>query len=136
MKLLITLTFLVLLACNNKAENKTGEKDSVTTKTGDQAPVYNRSLVGIWHPVQVDIPDMDEGDKRDLLDSATIQFKSDGSILTTMKGNTREGTYMFSEQDSKLLTKIGEKEEKFDMSWDRDLLKMKNEEGTVTMKRE
>lgn len=135
-KLIPVLALLALLACNNKSETKTETKDTAAAEVKADPQVPDRSLVGKWHPVQVDVARMNEDEKKQLIDSATIEFTSDGRIVTQMKSTTRTGTYMFSEQDSKLMTKIEDKDEKFDIAWENGLLKMTNEEGTVTMRRE
>ena len=137
MKIFTVLAALVFLACNNKAE-KTGTGGD-STVPGEQVKIEetvpDRSLTGRWKPVYVDVPSMSEEEKKNLIDHAVIEFTGSGGISTTLKETKREGTYMFSEQDSKLHTKLGEKEEKFDISWDGDLLKMRNDEGTVTLRR-
>ena len=134
MQRLFPLLFLFLLACNNKAEDKTTKTDTSTVGTNTDV-VINRTLVGTWKPVQVDIARMNEAERKELMDSATIQFTSDGQIHTTMKERRNSGTYMYSEQDSKLTTRIDNREEKFNIAWDSELLRMTNEEGTVVMKR-
>jgi hypothetical protein len=137
MKIMTVIAVLVLLACNNKAE-KAGAGGDSTVPAGEtkiEEKVPDRSLAGRWKPVYVDVPSMSEEEKKNLIDHAVIEFTGSGGISTTLKETKREGTYMFSEQDSKLHTKLGEKEEKFDISWDGDLLKMRNDEGTVTLRR-
>jgi hypothetical protein len=125
------------IACNNKADKPVSERDTVTNeKESVVTKAVDRNLVGKWHPVVVDVPSMSETEKKDLIDNAVIEMTADGKITTTMKDTKRTGTYMYSEQDAKLHTKLGDKEEKFDISWDNDLLKMKNSDGTVTLKKE
>lgn len=136
MKLLIPILFIVLLACNNKAENKTETKDTTASQAEVREPVYNRSLLGKWRPVEVDMPGMADTRKQELIDSAHYEFTSAGQVIITMKDDRRTGTYMYSEQDSKLISQIGNKEEKFSISWDKELLKMTDENGTVVLKRQ
>ena len=128
---------LVFIACNNKAEKTNTDKDSVSDKGTEviDQPV-DRSLVGRWRPVAVDVASMEESEKKNLMENAIIEFTSDGQMSTTMKETVRQGTYMYSEQEQKLMTKLGDDDENFYISWDKDLLKMKNEDGVVTLKRE
>jgi hypothetical protein len=125
------------LACNNKdGKKENGKSDTTATEVVEKPVVYDRSLPGKWKPVKVEIADMSEADKQDLLNNAVIEFTTDGQFLTTMKDKTNTGTYVFSEQDSKLMTRTSsDREENFSISWDKDLLKLTNDEGTVTMKK-
>ncbi len=136
MKLLL-IACLVFLSCNNKAENSTTDKEgnSDTTNKVIDKPV-DRSLVGRWRPVVVDIAKLEESERKNLIDNAIIEFSSDGTMSTTVKETVRTGTYMYSEQEQKLMTKLGDKDENFYISWDNDLLKMKTEDGVVTLKRQ
>jgi hypothetical protein len=137
MKLLLPILMLLAVACNNKKEDSTtGDKDTTTTTGTVVTEPVNRTVVGKWHPVIVDVPSMNEAERKELIDSAIIELTSAGQISTTMKQTKRTGTYMYSEQDAKLHTKLGDKEEKFDISWDGDLMRMKNEDGVVTLKKE
>jgi hypothetical protein len=86
--------------------------------------------------VVVDIAKLEESERKDLIDNAIIEFTSDGTMSTTVKETVRTGTYMYSEQEQKLMTKLGDEDEDFYISWDNDLLKMKNEDGVVTLKRQ
>lgn len=136
MKLLF-ISCLVFIACNNKSENSATDQDTTVNASNEviDRPV-DRNLVGRWRPVVVDIAKLEESERKDLIDNAIIEFTSDGTMSTTVKETVRTGTYMYSEQEQKLMTKLGDEDEDFYISWDNDLLKMKNEDGVVTLKRQ
>lgn len=135
MKWILMLCFAgMILACNNKAGKDQERKDS--TATADAPVSYDRSLVGTWKPVRVELPGESEAQKQKILNETRLVFAGDGQVTLYTGEETRNGTYLFSEQDSKLSITQNEKTERFDISWEAALLKMTNEKGTVVLQRQ
>ena len=124
-----------LVSCNNKSEKKAVGNDTTSSNRETVKPA-GKSIIGKWKPVKVDLPELSEENKQNLLNYATLEFAADGRFITTMKADTKTGTYQFNEQDGMLVTKTSAgKEETFRVSWDNDQVELTNEEGKVTMKR-
>jgi hypothetical protein len=66
----------------------------------------------------------------------TVEFRGDGYFGATLKGETRGGSYMFSEADGKLITKRDSgDEETLQVSWKGDNLVLADEKLKVTLRR-
>jgi hypothetical protein len=134
MKWIAIVSLAVLFACNNKSDTETTGKD--TAATTDQPSVPDRSLMGTWKPVRVEIPDVSDEERRMLMDSTLITFGNGGKATVKTGSSTKEGSFLYSEQDSKLSVTHEKGTDRYDISWESDLLRMSNEKGAVFLQRQ
>ena len=113
MRLLLTaLTLITIIACN--ADKKT--------------------IVGKWKPIDLAISDMNETDKKGILDSAVVEFTADNKFYNRFGAQSTEGTYALV--DSNLTVKVPNSElQQFVVSWDKSNLKLTNDQGSMIFKR-
>jgi hypothetical protein len=114
--LLLIPTMMLILCCNN---NTGGSK----------------SLFGKWRPVDVNFRDMSEADKKDVLETASIELMKDSSYVSVHDKNKKTGTYTV--RNGQLITRsTDDSEEKFTINWDGNKLLLSNSEGSITLKKE
>ena len=92
------------------------------------------SVVGKWKPVEMNLPEMSDETKKEMLQSTVIEFTSDGKYSHAMKGYKDEGTYIYNATDSTLVATSKDDDEKFKISWDGDMMVMTNGDGVVKLK--
>ncbi len=117
-KVLISLVVMLLFACGNK---QAAQQDSVT---------------GIWKPYTLNLGEMNEDEKKELIERATIEFTADGKYISLFKGEPENGTYTYNEKDLQLVTVPADgKEEKFKVEWKEGRLGLSNTEGSLVLER-
>jgi hypothetical protein len=134
------LAFVTMIACKNKNDKPaaTGDSTAITQKEVEMPPAV-KSVAGKWKPVAINIANMPEEEKKEMIANIRIEFTEDGKFIGVNKDNKQEGTYTWNEKEN-LLTVYNSsrdnKPEKFTIGWEDDLLLMTNEEGTVKLKKE
>ncbi len=146
--LLIPSALLLLSACSNNKKNEKGKEgmppDTTTAAVRDEVSdpftdVAERSITGSWRPVAMNIQDMAEEEKKEMIANIRLEFTGDGKFAGFNKEKKQEGTYTYSAKDQLLTilnTARGDKPEKFSIGWEDDLLLMTNKDGTVKLKKE
>ena len=146
--LLIPVAFLLLSGCNNnkkKEKDKGGMLPDSTTATARDVsgnPVTEdaeRSITGTWRPVSMNLRDMEEEEKKEMIDNIRVEFTTDGKFFGYNKDKKQEGTYTYNKKDKLHTFNNAERcdnPEKFTIGWEGELMLMINEEGTVKLKKE
>ncbi len=117
-KILTCFVALIFLACGNK---QAAQQDSIT---------------GTWKPYTLNLGDMNENEKKELTEHATIEFTPDGKYISLFKGDPENGTYTYNEKDLRLITVSPEgKEEKFKVEWKEGRLGLSNENGSLVLEK-
>lgn len=105
-------------------------------KPGTNSP----TLVGKWKPVEMEVPNMSKNEMQNVMDNFLMEFTADGKYRGEIHTEKQAGTYTFDTKTGKLTivnnNGIDKKEEVFTVTWEKDLLKLVNEEGTVKLKRQ
>lgn len=140
-KLLLPVVVLLIISCTNKKAETGTNIDSGQTKAKPdkedtkQAEIF-QSIVGKWRPVDVGLKDVEEKEKKDIMDNASIEFTADGEYISLFKEDKETGTYTYDEAGKLLTTKSPEGDiEKLSVGWTGDKLKLTNEEGVLIFKR-
>ena len=96
------------------------------------------SVVGKWKPVEMNIEDMSEDEKQEVIKTSVLEFRSDGNFLNSSRGYKMEGRYVYNVKDStlKATSKEDSKVQEFKITWDDDKMVMTNKEGAVKLKKE
>lgn len=134
--LIIAFTLLFFAACKNKADKKNPAPDSTTSMKEEQPVRDESSITGVWRPVELSMP-MTAERKKELLDSASIEFTADGNYISNFGPETERGTYVYNHTD-KLLVTVGpqQREERFAVAWHEGLLTLSTQdEGTIVLQR-
>jgi len=139
-------TLIILASCaGDKKEKQAGNGKDSTGQTNhkgeeDQKPATkSESVIGRWKPVEMNLKGMDEQEKKDLMAGLTLEFDKDGRFFAHNNENKQEGTYSYDPATQKMTvvnTSRGNDTEHFTISWEKGLLLMTNEEGTVTLERQ
>jgi len=142
--LLISVILVLLSACGDN--KKTGKEEAAATDSTALAKEETRvaepeekSITGTWKPVEMNLRDMDEENKKETMANVRIEFTAEGKFFGYNKDKKQEGTYTWDEKENQLTvvnTARGDKPEKFRIAWEDDLLLMTNEEGTVKLKKQ
>jgi hypothetical protein len=144
-KLLLPLLILLFVACNNK--KKTTQEpikaviDTISAKITETdlssvQPVITSSIVGKWKPIDVFMEDMEEEEKKVILDQATVEFTGDGKYLSISKQDNETGTYSYDEKTKMITTTAPDGvTEKIKAEISNDKLKVTSKEGTILFKR-
>lgn len=113
MKLFFSLLIAAcLFGCSNK---KAANKESVT---------------GVWKPVELNMKEVDEKEKAEILSKATIEFTNDGKYISKFGEEMEQGTYTYNEKDQRLITRSDkEREEKFSVSWEDEIIVLTKGDG-------
>ena len=117
-KYLLPLFLTLLLACSQKKTEK--------------------SLVGKWKPIELNMPSASEEQKKDLLEKATLEFTKDGKFISRMADQQQTGTFTYNEKTGELNTSSGTNQfEKFKVEWkDNGVLFTNEEEETLLLKKQ
>ena len=112
--LLPVLCFL-LLACTNKKQTD------------------KEKLIGTWRPVALSASGMDEEEKKDILEKASIEFTTEGRYFSRFEGDDENGTWTYDEKTKKLSTNPSESgnNEHFTVEWKADTLVLMNDRNDV-----
>lgn len=97
------------------------------------------SIAGKWKPVEMNIGDMNEEQKKEALNNTLIEFSEDGKYTTTTTEKKDNGTYTYNANDKTLVVNPATEEgrvQRFTIGWDKDDMLMTNEEGSVKLKRQ
>ncbi len=98
------------------------------------------TLAGKWKIVEMNISDMDEEEKNEIMNKALLEFSADGKYIATRSASDIiNGSYVYNEKEKTLSVSNNEDDGKaqlFTISWENGLLLMTNEEGTVKLKRQ
>lgn len=119
-KILLPVLALLLFACNN---NKKSGKEM---------------LIGTWRPVELSGMDMDEEEKKNILEKASIEFTKEGKYFSRFDGEDQDGTWTYDEKIKKLSTDPanGDNKELFSVDWSEDTLLLINvRKETIKMKK-
>ncbi len=145
--LLIPVAILILASCNNKKKTTTDSGEpaadtsaTTTTVEKDQPPVAAEttasSIVGKWKPVEANMKDMDEEEKKEFLNDASIEFTAAGKYIALSKEDNETGTYSYDENTKMLTTTSPDgTAEKIKAVISNDKLTVYNEDGTMVFKR-
>ncbi len=145
--LLIPVAILILASCNTKKKTATDSGEpaadttaSTTTVEKDQPPVAaettGSSIVGKWKPVEANMKDMDEEEKKEFLNDASIEFTAAGKYIALSKEDNETGTYSYDENTKMLTTTSPDgTAEKIKATISNDKLTVYNEDGTMVFKR-
>ncbi|MBM3415259.1 MAG: hypothetical protein FJY20_02185 [Bacteroidetes bacterium] len=88
------LAFIIMIACKNKNDKPAATGDStVITQKEDEKPPAAKSVTGKWKPVEVNIKDMSEEEKKEMIANILIEFTDDGKFIGFNKENKQEGPY-------------------------------------------
>lgn len=125
MRFSLLLSFLLLFsACKESG------------KPGTNSP----TLVGKWKPVEMEVPDMSKTEMQNVMDNFLMEFTLDGKYRGEIHTEKQAGTYTFDTKTAKLTiinnNGTDHKEEVFTVKWEKDLLLLVNNEGTVKLKRQ
>ncbi|MEO7984397.1 MAG: hypothetical protein ABI688_09980 [Bacteroidota bacterium] len=137
-QLLLLLAFLFFISCNNKnaePEKETGSANVPTAKeTGAVTSARDGSIVGKWTPIEMNFPKMEKKEKEKIINKASIEFTAGGKYISLSDGETETGTYDY---DKGILTTYtaASDPEKLTVIWEKENLRMINDEGTVILKR-
>lgn len=141
-RILFPVAIVLLAACNNKkADADKKDKDaggviSVVEEKDDAPGDYGNSIVGVWKPYEMNIGEMTAGERKDLLDKATIEFTAGGSYISHFDEDGETGTYTYNDKEKTLVTRSPENnEERFTVKWENGMLRLTNEEGDMVLKR-
>lgn len=97
------------------------------------------TVTGRWKPVEMNLKGMSEEEKAELMKGLALEFTADGKFYAHNNENRQEGTYTFDPLTLKMTvvnTTRGNDTEHFSISWEKGLLLMTNEEGTVKLERQ
>lgn len=117
---ILVVTFFTLASCKSK-----GAKEA--------------SVAGKWKPVEMNLKQMKEEEKKDAMENTTIEFSTDGKFNATTKTGKQNGTYTYNEKDKTLTVSSATGEsrtQKFIIGWEGNTMVMTNEEGVVKLKRQ
>jgi uncharacterized protein (TIGR03066 family) len=114
---LLAITALSLASCKNKKDEKAN------------------TIVGNWKPVEFNISSMSEDEKKEMMNSTSLEFTADNKFLVHRNGSKREGTYKLDGKELSTSIENG-KSEKFTIDWEADKLVMTNKEGVVKLKKD
>lgn len=135
--LLFSLAVFLFTACNINKENdkKRISGDTVISKK-DEPNIRDGVITGVWRPVEIGMP-MSPEKKKEILDSATIEFISDGTYLSYFGPDKETGTYTYDQAGKTLVTISAEKrEDRFSVAWNNGLLLLSTQrEGTMVLQR-
>jgi YD repeat-containing protein len=94
------------------------------------------SIVGKWKPIEIFMEDLEEKEKKVILDKATVEFTRDGKYLSKSEEDHETGTYSYDEK-TKMVTTIAPdgQIEKIKVEISNDKLKVTTKEGTMHFKR-
>jgi hypothetical protein len=89
----------------------------------------------------MNISDMNEEEKKEIIEHSSLEFTADGKFTATKKDDDpATGTYTYDEKEKTLVVTNKETgsndSQKFTIAWEDDLLLLTNEEGTVKLKRQ
>lgn len=105
-------------------------------KPGANSP----TLVGKWKPVEMEIPNMSKNEIQNVMDNFLMEFTADGKYRGEIHTEKQAGTYTFDPNSGKLTiinnNGVDHKEEVFTVKWEKELLMLVNNEGTVKLKRQ
>lgn len=120
---LLPVLFVAFISCNNKKDpGGPGEKEEET----------NKSVVGKWKVVEMNMGDMDNEEKEDAERNATVEFRKDGSYTSKDSDGTEDGDYKYDEESSTITMDDGIE---FKISWRGKNLVMKRDGGSVVLSR-
>lgn len=124
--LLLPVLFIAFISCNNKKDEKNGATKVQNENTGKETT--ERSVVGKWKPIHVNMPDKDYID-RDIMMNTTWDITADEGYV--------DGTSFVYDASQKTVS-IKSKNEinrQFTVSWDGDNLVLTDPKGSLTLKR-
>ena len=117
-KILIAFVAMLFFACGNKQAAK---QDTV---------------IGLWKPYTLNLGTMEENEKKELIERATIEFTADGKYISLFKGDPEKGTYTYNEKDLQLVSvSPNGEEEKFKVEWKEGRLGLSNENGSLVLEK-
>jgi hypothetical protein len=135
--LLCSLALLLFISCNNNKE--TGKKevseDTVISKK-DEPNIRDGVVTGVWRPVEIGMP-MSPEKKKEILDSATIEFTDNGTYISNFGDKKETGTYTYDQEGRTLVTISSDKrEDRFAVAWNSGLLMLSTrQDGTMVLQR-
>ncbi|HUR67326.1 MAG TPA: hypothetical protein VMZ03_13330 [Chitinophagaceae bacterium] len=133
------LVLLVFTSCNN---NKGSEKKQAAADT----PYINKSkqtelppgssIIGRWKTVELSMP-MSAEKKKEILETATLEFTDSGKYISTVGADRETGTYIYNQSANTLVTTApGKTGYKYITSWYSGLLTLSTREGSVVLQRQ
>ena len=97
----------------------------------------DKSIVGKWKPVEMNMKNMNENEKKEFLEHAVIEFTSDNKFIATRSDIKSNGTFILNEKTSQLTTRNPEGDtQTYTLGWEDDKMLLANEDGTVKLKRQ
>src|SRR5687767_12485005 len=116
----LVLTLLSVSSCNDHNNPFSKKEDKETSGKGqnpevNETPDKGFSIAGKWKVVNVDdMKDIDEADKKMVLETATIEFTPDGSYISKSSDKSELGSYTYNEREKTIVAISQEgKEERF-----------------------
>jgi uncharacterized protein (TIGR03066 family) len=97
--------------------------------------VKANTIVGNWKPVEVNITEMNEEQKKEMMSSTTLEFTADNKFIVHRNDKKREGTYKLEGKELSTTVDNGQTD-KFTIDWEADKLVMTNKEGVVKLKKD
>ena len=112
---------------------------SCKNKTG------NNSVVGKWKPTEVNIKDINDEEKKNIIENTTIELTHNGKFIKVIKNDkmtmpyNETGTYTYNEKEHTITVTNSDspdKSEKYTIKWEDSKMVITGEEGTMKLKRE
>lgn len=136
----LLLALAVCISCNNNKDGKTDKPKTDTTATaeikGDNEAVTtgdDQPITGRWKPVEFNIKDMSEEEKKAMIENVVLEFTTEGNFNAYNKDQKQEGTYTYKDNKLELINKSSTKTDRFTIGWESGTMLMINEEGTVKL---
>ncbi len=139
--LLLPVAIVLLAACNNKKKEPGNDKTpggviSVTEEKDEKPADEANSIVGVWRPSEMNIGEMTEKERKEIMEKATIEFTAGGSYISHFDAEGETGSYTYNDKEKTLITRSPDNnEDKFTVKWEDGLLRLTNEEGVMVLKR-
>lgn len=90
-------------------------------------------LIGTWRPVELSASDMEEDEKKKIIEKASIEFTKDEKYNSRFDGDDQTGTWTYDEKTKKLSTdpSEGDNNENFMVEWADDTLVLTNDRKEI-----